>query len=52
MIKRVWLSPTRNEIAWQDENGMIIEFDTIEQRDAVVPMVQRHWDEVQLPDDQ
>lgn len=51
MIKRIWLSPTRQEIAWEDEDGVITEFDTVEQRDHIVPMAQPHWTRVQLPDD-
>lgn len=50
MIRRVWLSPTREEIAWEDEFG-ITEFDTITGRDNTVDAAQPHWIEVQLPDD-
>jgi hypothetical protein len=50
MISRVWISLTREEIAWEDEDG-ITEFDTVTQRDRTVGGPQPHWTEVHLPDD-
>jgi hypothetical protein len=50
MINRIWLSPTREEIAWEDEFG-ITEYDTITQRSNTVDAPQAHWTRVDVPTD-